>query len=266
VGELRNQRVLVVGASSGLGRVVGARLAAQGATVAFAARRRELVEAAAAEVGGAAIGVACDVRDSDSCDAAVAAVVDAFGGLDALVYCAGVGALRPLTEADADTWDHVLGTNVVGASLVTRACLPHLEASTGRALYFSSVSASLTPPWPGLGTYIVSKAALDKLVEAYAVEHPTVAFTRITMGDSGGGEGPEASQFSSSWDQEYFNEMLGVWFARGYVSGTVVDADELGRVVAAVLCTDATLSTVVVRPAPLPVPPSEPLKPDSLSG
>jgi NAD(P)-dependent dehydrogenase (short-subunit alcohol dehydrogenase family) len=48
------------------------------------------------------------------------------------------------------------------------AAVPYLAASAGKVAYLSSVSASLTPPWPGLGAYIVSKAALDKLVEAQA--------------------------------------------------------------------------------------------------
>jgi NAD(P)-dependent dehydrogenase (short-subunit alcohol dehydrogenase family) len=248
--DLTGERVLLMGASSGLGRAVGARLAALGATVAFAARRGDAVREAAAGAGNGAIGVTCDVRDEPSCDAAVAEVVDRFRGLDALVYCAGLGALRPLADADAEVWGRVLGTNVVGAALVTRACLPHLEATHGRAVYFSTVSASQTPPWPGLGTYIVSKAALDKLIEAFAVEHPGVAFTRVIMGDSGGGDGPEQTGFAAEFEAEYFTEMLTVWFERGYVTGGLVDVDELSRVVATILGTDATIGTIVIRQPP----------------
>jgi NAD(P)-dependent dehydrogenase (short-subunit alcohol dehydrogenase family) len=145
--------------------------------VAFAARRGDEVREAATSAGGDAIGVTCDVLDPDRCQSAVAEVVQGFGELDALLYCAGIGLLRPLAATDAELWSRVLGTNVVGASLVTRACLPHFAASRGRALLFSSVSASQTPRWPGLGAHIVSKAALDKLVEAFAIEHPDVAFT-----------------------------------------------------------------------------------------
>jgi NAD(P)-dependent dehydrogenase (short-subunit alcohol dehydrogenase family) len=250
VSNLAGKRVLVSGASTGLGRAIGARLARGGAQVAFAARRGELVQQAAADAGGGCIGVKCDVRDEGECEAAASAVTAEFGGLDALVYCAGIGALRALVHADAALWDRVLGTNVVGAALMTRACIPHLEASCGRAIYFSSVSASQTPPWPGLGTYIVSKAALDKLIDAWAVEHPGVAFTRLTMGDSSGGEGLEQTQFADAWDPAYFTTMLDVWFKRGYVTGGLVDVDELSAVVSMVLCTDVTLSSLVVRQPP----------------
>ena len=86
-------------------------------------------------------------------------------------------ALAPSTAAGAGQ-SGVFDTNVMGAALVTAAAVPHLSASGGTAVYLSSVSASLTPPWPGLGAYGVSKAALDKLVEAWRVEHPDIGFTR----------------------------------------------------------------------------------------
>ena len=84
-------------------------------------------------------------------------------------------------------------TNVIGASIVTSAAIGELTASGGTAAYLSSVSASLTPPWPGLGAYAVSKAALDKLVEAWRAEYPHVGFTRVVVGDCGGGEGDATS-------------------------------------------------------------------------
>ena len=91
------------------------------------------------------------------------------------MYTPAIGPLARLVDTDADTWRRVFDTNVTGAAIVTAAALPHLQATGGRAVYLSSVSASQTPPWPGLGAYAVSKAALDKLVEAWRVEHPTSA-------------------------------------------------------------------------------------------
>ena len=87
------------------------------------------------------------------------------------------------------TWRTLFDTNVIGASLVTAAALPHLAASNGVAAYLSSTSASLTPAFPGLGAYAVSKAALNKLVEAWRGEHPGVGFTQVTVGDCAGGDG-----------------------------------------------------------------------------
>ena len=78
-------------------------------------------------------------------------------------------------------------------------------------MYLSSVSASLTPPWPGLGAYAVSKAALDKLVEAWRAEHPGVNFTRCIVGDCGGGDGESATGFADNWDWDLLGELHRVW-------------------------------------------------------
>ena len=258
-------RVLVVGSSSGLGRSIGTGVARQGARVAFAARRVERVREAAAEAGGGAVGIACDVRDPIDCERVVADAVAALGGIDALVWCAGVGPLVPLADTDATVWQRVLETNLVGASLVTRACLPHLRDSGGRAVYLSSVSASVTAPWPGLGAYAVSKAALDKLTEAWSAEHPDVGFTRLVMGDSAGGAGPEATGFADGWDRELAGEYLTRWFESGNVTGHLVPVEEIVAVVASLLRSRAHLPSIVVQPrsaAPRPTAravPEEPL-------
>src|SRR4029450_6907718 len=112
-----------------------------------------------------------------------------LGGIDALVYTPAVGPLARLVDTDADPWPRGFDTNVVGAALVTTAAIPHLSASTGMAIYLSSVSASQTAPWPGLGAYAVSKAALDKLVEAWRAEHPAIGFTTRVVGECAGGGG-----------------------------------------------------------------------------
>ncbi len=84
-----------------------------------------------------------------------------LGGIDALVYATGIGPLGRLADTDAETWRRTFDTNVIGAALVTAAAIPHLTESRGVAAYLSSVNGSLTPPWPGLGAYAVSKAALE---------------------------------------------------------------------------------------------------------
>jgi hypothetical protein len=126
----------------------------------------------------------------------------------------------------------------------------NLTASSGGAAYLSSVSASMTPPWPGLGPYAVTKAALDKLVEAWRAEHPAVGFTRVVVGDCGGGKGESASHFSVDWDSELAAEVVPVWIARKYLAGSLVEVDELVQVIDAVLrCgASASIPSVAVTP------------------
>jgi NAD(P)-dependent dehydrogenase (short-subunit alcohol dehydrogenase family) len=245
-------RTVVVGASSGLGRCIAIGLGRRGASVALLARRRDRLVDAAKEAGAAAVAIACDVTEPSSCREAIEEAANSLGGIDALVYSTGVGPLRRLVDLDADTWRQAFETNVTGAALVTAAAIPYLTASGGAAAYLTSVSASLTPPWPGLAAYIVSKAALDKLVEAWRVEHPTVGFTRVIVGNCGGGEGPSMSGFASGWNHELAAELMPVWAASSYLGGPLLEVDELVRVVETVLrCrASATIPSVAVTPRP----------------
>ena len=199
------------------------------------ARREERLAAAASEGGPTAVPIRCDVTDHDSCTSAVEQAAEAMGGIDALVYTTGIGILRPIEELSVDDWSQSFATNVIGASIATAAALPHLKEAQGSAAYFSSISASLTPPWHGLAAYVTSKAALDKLVEAWHTEHPEVGFTRVTVGDCGGGEGDSATGFADDWDREAAGDLVTQWYQRGYIAGALIDVAELVDTVSAVL-------------------------------
>ena len=245
-------RTVVVGASSGLGRCIGIGLAQRGAQVALLARRRENLEDAAKEAGSGTLAIACDVTDEKSVRSAIDEALAGLGGIEALVYAPAIGPLGRLAETDADTWRRVFETNVTGAALVTSAALDALTESSGVAAYLSSVSASLTPPWPGLGAYAVSKAALDKLVEAWRVEHPQVGFSRIVVGDCAGGEGDAMTQFANGWDPEVAMEFGMMWVEQKYLSGSLIEVDHLVSVVDAVLRGGASMSIPSVTVAPRP--------------
>ena len=249
-------RIVVVGASSGLGRCIGIGLGRRGDQVALMARRRDRLEGAAEEAGEGTLAIACDVTDTASCYAAIEEAAAGLGGIDGLVYAPGIGPLTKLADLDADTWQSVFATNVTGAAVLTAAALPHLEASAGTAIYLSSVSASLTAPWPGLGAYAVSKAALDKLVEALRVEHPTVGFTRFVVGDCAGGEGESMTEFASGWDSELAMELAPIWVEQKLISGSLIDVEELVSAAHSVLQGGASLSipsiTLAPRPSPTP--------------
>jgi NAD(P)-dependent dehydrogenase (short-subunit alcohol dehydrogenase family) len=243
-------RTVVVGASSGLGRCIGVGLTQRGARTALLARRLERLEAAAKEAGPGTLALACDVTSTESCQSALDEAAAQLGGIDALIYTPAIGPLASLVDTDAETWRRVFDTNVIGAALVTSAAIPHLTATSGVAVYLSSVSASLTPPWPGLGAYAVSKAALDKMVEAWRAEHPTVGFTRLVVGDCAGGEGDSMTGFANDWDPERFMEFHSHWAARKYLSDTLIEVDELVTVVDSLIRHGGSLSLPSVTVAP----------------
>jgi NAD(P)-dependent dehydrogenase (short-subunit alcohol dehydrogenase family) len=243
-------RTVVVGASSGLGRCIGVGLARRGTQVALLARRRGRLDDAAKEAGPGALVVECDVTDEQSCRSAIADAAAGLGGIDALVYAPGIGPLAKLVDTDAATWRRVFDTNVTGAALVTAAAIPHLTESGGVAVYLSSVSASQTPPWPGLGAYAVSKAALDKLVDAWRGEHPGVGFTRLVVGDCAGGEGDAMTGFADGWDPDLAAEVAPTWVARNYIAGALMDVERLVAMVDALLREGATLNVPSITVAP----------------
>jgi NAD(P)-dependent dehydrogenase (short-subunit alcohol dehydrogenase family) len=245
-------RTVVVGASSGLGRSIAIGLTQRGAQVAMLARRRERLDAAVREAGGGALAIVCDVTDEASCRSAIDDAATRLGGIDALLYAPAIGPLAHLVDIDTETWRRVFDTNVTGAARITAAAVPYLTASAGTVAYLSSVSASLTPPWPGLGAYIVSKAALDKLVEAWRAEHPGIGFTRLVVGDCSGGEGDSQSAFNVGWDPELAMEFAPGWVTRGLIAGCLIEIDQLISVVDTVLRSGASLSIPSVTVAPRP--------------
>lgn len=245
-------RTVVVGASSGLGRCIGVGLAQRGDQVALLARRRERIEAAAKEAGPGATAIECDVTDEASCRSAIAAAADALGGIDNVVYTPAVGPLVRMVDTDAATWRRIFDTNVIGAALVTAAAVPHLTVSAGKAVYLSSDAGTFGPPWPGLGAYGVSKAALERMVDAWRAEHPDIGFTTFIVGECPGGEGDAATGMNAGWDMDLAMKAVPLWASRGCMPGKLMPVEDLIDVVHTILRTNAATSmpVVVARGAP----------------
>lgn len=239
-GRLVGRRVLVVGASAGIGRVIGQRLSAAGAHVAFASRRKQVCEEAAAEAGGKAIGLQCDAAEEDQCHRLVADTVEGLGGLDDVVYSAGAISLVALAEADAAWWRRTFETNVLGAAMITKAALAQLKQSTGSMVYLSSVS-SIGPVWPGIGVYTSTKAALNRMVETWRSEHPEVGFTRIFVG-------PTADAATGSEFDESAFEHMGRWAGLGVQSGALSTPACISEAVELVLGSASRVWDVTVAP------------------
>jgi NADP-dependent 3-hydroxy acid dehydrogenase YdfG len=131
---LRGTVALVTGASSGIGAATATALAAQGAAVALAARRRDRLDTLAAEIkdqGGTALVLECDVTDQQQASAAVDRTVTELGRLDTLINNAGVMLLGPAAGAPLAEWQQMVELNVLGLLYCAHAAVPHLLRAAG---------------------------------------------------------------------------------------------------------------------------------------
>ena len=172
LGSFRNRVVVVTGASSGIGRETALLFARLGARVALVARRRALLEAAAADVraaGGRPLVVPADVGDARAARAAVARIRRAWGRIDVLVNNAGVLKLAPVAQIKPADLDAMLRVNLYGALFMMQAALPSMLGRRGRSIVNVASLAGrrgLTP----LGGYCATKFALVGLTEALRTE------------------------------------------------------------------------------------------------
>ena len=129
--------------------------------------RIALATVAAVETAGVrGLALRCDVRDEASVNAAVAAAVEGFGGLDLLVNNAGAFETRVLEQISAEQWDAMFATNTRGPFLMAKAAHAHLKAAHGRIVNIGSLGG--IHPWPTHAHYCTSKAALHMLSETMA--------------------------------------------------------------------------------------------------
>lgn len=166
---------LVTGGGSGIGLAIARALAWGGASVALGGRRRDVVEAAAADLcalGLTSVAVAGDVSSADGARRLVDEAARELDGLDILVNCAGVYRAGPLAAEHAagpDPVDLVVDIDLKGVLFVTRAAIPHLRASGGGAIV--NISSSLTQlPLANCSVYSAAKAGVDALTRNLAAE------------------------------------------------------------------------------------------------
>jgi NAD(P)-dependent dehydrogenase (short-subunit alcohol dehydrogenase family) len=169
--RLRSKRILITGASSGIGLAAVERFAREGAHLALVARGETALDEAAAvarEHGVPAHVLPADLTDRDAASAVVEAAVERLGGLDIVVSNAGAVAFGHFLEMDADDFDRTVEVTFTGAVNLIRAALPHLRASRGVLVATGSIMAQV--PLPAFSSYTASKHALRGFLNALRVE------------------------------------------------------------------------------------------------
>ena len=172
--SVRAKRAIGTGASGGLGMQFARTLAAEGAHVALAARRRERLDALAAEIaaaGGHALAIELDVSLRESVERAVEAAIAGLGGSDILVNNSGIVIHKPLLEHEESDWDAVTGVNLKGAWMMAQAVARRMveQGGGGSIINIASIigggRVALQIP-----EYVASKGGLIELTKAMAAE------------------------------------------------------------------------------------------------
>ena len=172
---LSRQIAIVTGAASGLGREVARTLAAEGAAVALFDIDETALQDATSEIGG--LPVLCDVTKENAVKAAVAQVVQAYGGVDILISNAGAAFQGALLDVSQDTFEKAFDLNFWGHHFMAKACVEVMQTQgSGGALVFN-VSKQALNPGPDFGPYGTSKSALMALMRQYALEHGATGIT-----------------------------------------------------------------------------------------
>lgn len=169
---------LVTGASSGIGAATARALAAEGASIALVARRRDRLSALADEIvaaGGRALAVPADVTDAEQVASAVATTVGEWGRLDTLVNNAGLLRMGDAAEASLSDWDALVSVNIHGVLYATRAALPHLIAAAadsprGVADVVTISSTGGRVARPGTAVYSLTKFGVNAFSEGIRQE------------------------------------------------------------------------------------------------
>lgn len=168
MSHLDGKRALITGAGRGLGLAIAQKFAEHGARVALADIDAASVTQAAAELGGDAFGIGCDVTSGGDIQAAIAAVTERFGGLDVMVNNAGIEIAKPLPEMTEEEFDRLFAINVRGVFMGIKYAVPALAATQGCIINMSSVAGLGGVPL--LGAYAASKAAVIRLTQTAATE------------------------------------------------------------------------------------------------
>ena len=171
--RLAGKTALITGAGTGIGRAIALAMAREGAEVALAARRRELLDAVAREIGGAggvAVAIQCDVTNRASVENAIAVTVKRFGGLNVVVNNAGAALVADAEKTSDEDWRRILDVNLTGTFLVSRAALAEFRRAGGGVIVNIGSVLGLVAR-KDRAAYCAAKGGVTSLTKAMALDH-----------------------------------------------------------------------------------------------
>ncbi|MEJ7610676.1 MAG: NAD(P)-dependent oxidoreductase [Ferruginibacter sp.] len=155
--DLKNKTILITGASRGIGKAIGLRLASEGANIVIAAKSTTedpklggTIYSAAKEIedaGGKALAVQCDIRDEAQIQNVVDKAIETFGGIDALINNASAISLTNVETTEPKRFDLMHDINVRGTFFMSRTCIPHLKKSANGHIITLSPPLNLDMKW-----------------------------------------------------------------------------------------------------------------------
>ena len=240
--SLRDRRVVIIGASAGIGRELAIRAIGDGATVVLAARRGDRLSEVVQEAG-AGLPVPVDIADPQSCAGFATQVRELLGEVDLVVCGAAYSPLRWFDQADADVWRRVLDINVVGTHQVIKRLLP---ICAPRALVAVMSSESTMQPRHALGVYAASKAALEMSMRRWRLEQPATRFTTMVVG------GTFPTDFAADFDPDVLVPAMQEWARHGTVQEDLMTPQDVaeamrGALAAVIDLPGVSLDEVVIR-------------------
>ncbi len=179
-----NKVILITGASSGIGEGIARELGQAGAKVLLGARRRDRIDAIAAEIrsaGGTAQACELDVTDRLSMAAFAQAALDSWGRIDVLINNAGIMPLSPLSAGKQDEWERTVDVNIKGVLWGIGAVLPVMEAQgSGQIINIGSIGALSVVPTAAV--YCATKFAVRAISDGLRQESPNIRVTCVNPG------------------------------------------------------------------------------------